>query len=1153
MIARRLTRLLACLMLVLGTGIGVRATGGEPSADGPVGHLASPAPAWTATANTMSVARMNHTATLLHPLSDPSHVAKVLVCGGRTASGSRTNTAELYNPATNTFAATGSMACAREQHSATLLLDGRVLVVGGLTAGDGLPGGGLDQACPVAEIYNPSAGTWISLTSATPLPIWGHAASRIEAGAQAGKVLITGGRTAPLSKPTPATYLFNPSTGTFQSLPSLPASRYLHGQVSQQGGGRVVVGGGKCPDCSALNPAFETDTNRADPTKIDWVSVASTGLFGEGPVLLRLGGNNVLIAGGGNSGAAASSSQTHIFGSSGWNSSGTMSTGRRLFAGTLLSDGRALTVGGTTAAGAVLNTAEVFTLPATWSTDPAVITPMNVPRASLTLTAMQAGQVLATGGVTTGGAVTSTAEVLALAPVQPPLCSPATCDPATSDCVGDVCVPRACAPGTSDCDGSPANGCETLLSTPGNCGACGNTCSANGACDAGAGGSFACRCNAGYAGNGNTCSDIDECVSFPCGANATCTNLPGSYACTCNAGYAGNGFVCTDINECAGSPCGANSTCTNTPGSFSCGCNAGFGDCDGLAANGCETNLNALTNCGSCGTSCDDGSACTDDSCVAGTCTHAGRTCSAPDQCHEAGTCNPATGLCSNPAKPAGSACGDPSAGQCDAPDTCNGAGACLANHVLAGTSCGDTGTECVNQDICDGNGSCSDTGFKVAGTACGNSSNSICDNADACNGTGTCSSNHVPDGSACSDDNACSQTDTCQGGVCTGTNQINCGVSDQCHDHGTCDPNTGLCSNPARPNGSACDDGNECSQTDTCQFGVCTGGSLVVCNAQDDCHDAGTCDPATGLCSNPAKPDNSACSFSNGVGVCVSGTCMGECATGFADCDGSPANGCETDLTTPSNCGGCGNLCSQGAACVNGQCASVCSVGQTLCSSGCADLSSDASNCGACGNLCPAGSSCVSGQCSCATGQPDTTPPTIVFGSRDPAANVNGWNRTDVFIPYTVSDACGVDSVSPGSPLLFSSEGFGQTQTVTACDHSGNCATAVSPEVSIDVTPPSLISLSHTGIFFGVNVQITAAGSDIGSGFATSSLTIPEWSVSKQFVHSLESTIIDTWTVRATTFGPITILWSATDGAGNVYDSDVQIGARLPDASEDR
>ena len=50
---------------------------------------------------------------------------------------------------------------------------------------------------------------------------------------------------------------------------------------------------------------------------------------------------------------------------------------------------------------------------------------------------------------------------------------------------------------------------------------------------------------------------------------------------------------------------------------------------------------------------------------------------------------------------------------------------------------------------------------------------------------------------------------------------EVVCAASDQCHDVGACDPQTGNCSNPAKMNNTACNDGNGCTQSDTCQRGV--------------------------------------------------------------------------------------------------------------------------------------------------------------------------------------------------------------------------------------------------------------------------------------------------------------------------------------------
>src|SRR5262249_9383464 len=78
--------------------------------------------------------------------------------------------------------------------------------------------------------------------------------------------------------------------------------------------------------------------------------------------------------------------------------------------------------------------------------------------------------------------------------------------------------------------------------------------------------------------------------------------------------------------------------------------------------------------------------------------------------------------------------------------------------------------------------------------------------------------------GPACDDPNACTQTDTCQNGVCTGQNPIMCPMPDQCHKQDACNTKTGVCPLPVAEDNILCDDGDLCTPTDICQSGVCTG-----------------------------------------------------------------------------------------------------------------------------------------------------------------------------------------------------------------------------------------------------------------------------------------------------------------------------------------
>jgi MYXO-CTERM domain-containing protein len=428
-----------------------------------------------------------------------------------------------------------------------------------------------------------------------------------------------------------------------------------------------------------------------------------------------------------------------------------------------------------------------------------------------------------------------------------------------------------------------------------------------------------------------------------------------STSCTTGADC-GSGF-CVD-GVCCDSACGGGSTTD----CLACSVAAGAA-------------LNGVCGQRTVGASCNDGNACTSgETCpVAGTCSGGTTTtCSPLDQCHSAGTCDPGTGMCSNPAKTDGTTCSDNNA--CTSGDACM-SGTCVAGSTVvvctASDQCHDVGTcnpttgvcsnpaktngaTCDANDLCRGgpdlciNGSCTATG---ALNTC--PSNDSCRNTGTCDpGTGLCSTGTAKvDDTPCTDQNACTSGDKCQAGVCTPTATTTCTALDGCHDVGVCNVFTGVCSNPAKANGTACSDGNACTTGDACQAGICTPAGNVTCTASDDCHAAGTCDTATGLCSNPSKPDGTAC---NGSTSCVTGnTCQsGTCApAGAVSC---PA---------PSQCQ-VSNVCDTGT----GQCAAVNKANGTACDDG---------------NACTTGELCTGGVCgggtaSCpADAMPETGGPT--------------------------------------------------------------------------------------------------------------------------------------------------------------------------------
>jgi hypothetical protein len=177
---------------------------------------------WTATGS-LTTARANHTATLLQD-------GRVLVAGGSDAS-SHFSSAEIFDPGTGTWTPTGVLNAARAAHSATPLANGKVLVAGGQDgSGDLLS----------AELFDPSVGggTWTFTTNSLGTARSGHSATLL----QDGTVLVVGG--SGFSGALLSVEIFNIAGETWSGTGGLATARFGHSATLLSNGKVLVVGGG---------------------------------------------------------------------------------------------------------------------------------------------------------------------------------------------------------------------------------------------------------------------------------------------------------------------------------------------------------------------------------------------------------------------------------------------------------------------------------------------------------------------------------------------------------------------------------------------------------------------------------------------------------------------------------------------------------------------------------------------------------------------------------------------------------------------------------------------------------------------------------------------------------------------------------------------
>lgn len=290
-------------------------------------ELYNPATATWSPTGPLNFPRMDHRATLL-----PS--GKLLVSGGANEFGYPRGypaAAELFDPSTGSWMATGVMTTPRVMHTATLLPNGKVLAAGGYYYGNG------PVYIPDAEIYDPAKGTW---TAVRPLATarYKHSATLL----RNGKVLVAGGYNE-RDKRLASAELFDPVTKTWTPTGSLLAPHDLH-TATLLPNGKVLVAGGL---------STEGVTQRAelyDPVAGAWTETGRLNTPRHDQTATLLPNGKVLVAGGyqdsGDDSDPTASAEFYDPATGIWTPTASLILARYEIATVLLPNGKVLVTGG---------------------------------------------------------------------------------------------------------------------------------------------------------------------------------------------------------------------------------------------------------------------------------------------------------------------------------------------------------------------------------------------------------------------------------------------------------------------------------------------------------------------------------------------------------------------------------------------------------------------------------------------------------------------------------------------------------------------------------------------------------------------------------------------------------------------------------------
>lgn len=343
-----------------------------------------------------------------------------------------------------------------------------------------------------------------------------------------------------------------------------------------------------------------------------------------------------------------------------------------------------------------------------------------------------------------------------------------------------------------------------------------------------------------------------------------------------------------------------------------------------------------------------------------------------------------------------------------------------MGSTADTGRDAGDAGTRDASDARVSGDaGDAGDSGAIDAGDsgprdAGGCTRDEDCASADPCSvGTcrgGECVGTMALDTTPCDDENECTDDDACLDGTCVGT-ESTCAPIDDCH-VGVCDARDGSCVQMRAPEGTACDDGDGCTEASTCTAtGTCVG---TRCIEDDPCR-ISACNTDTEVCALMADTDGRPCDG----GICCAGACV--------------------DTSTDArNCSACGISCDEmsGASCIDGHCAS-CTTGDEC--NDMLDCTMDRCDAMQCRNQVAPGSCLIGGRC-----VPDgEVNPEDPCERCEALTNPMGWTTSDVGAPCddgrvcTRLDRCTAAGLCEGTAITCS----GSTCAAGSCSEAeGGC-----------------------------------------------------------------------------------------------------------------